>query len=193
MATLVRQETPREYFRELVEEALVHQRVDADRLTAFYVVNMLADFARVNADARLDEEPLAMAVARAIESEGWHRRAWLKWVGDRSLFLSGFFGDRLKQRLAGSDYYITLGGFAYHALSRSHHECAAPIFRELAAKFVAFVDVLSEVSERSAMSSQRDVVRLYERWLRTRSAHTGSLLVDLGLLPTRDTGSGRVH
>ena len=193
MTNLVRQETPVEYFRELVEDALAHQHVEANQLTAHYVVNMLAGFARVNPDARLDDEPLALGVVRALESAGWQRRAWLKWIGDRSLFLSGFFGDSLKQRLVDPDYYEALGGFAYGALSRGDHEAANPIFRELAAKFVAFVDVLSEVSQRSAMSTNRDALRLYERWLRTGSARTGSLLVELGFNPAASVASGRIH
>lgn len=193
MTNLVRQETSVEYFRELVEDALAHQRVEANQLTAFYVVNMLAGFARVNADARLDDEPLALSVVRAVESAGWQRRAWLKWVGDRSLFLSGFFADSLKQRLVEPDYYVALGGFAYGALSRGDDGASSPIFQELAAKFVAFVDVLSEVSERSAMSSNRDVLRLYERWLRTGSARTGSLLVELGINPGSDEFPRQIH
>ena len=166
--------------------------MEADSLTAFYVVNMLAGFSRVNADPRIDDEPLAMGVARALESSGWHRRAWLQWVGDRALFLSGFFADSLKPRLVDAAYYQTLGGMAYGALGRGD-DTAAPVFRELAAKFVPFVDVLAEVSERSAMSSQQDLIRLYERWLRTGSAHTASLLVEAGLLPVSERESHRIH
>lgn len=193
MTNLVRQEAPEEYFRELVEDALVHQNVEADRLTAFYVVNLLADFARVNTDARLESEPLALGLMRALESAGWQRRVWLKWVGDRSLFLSGFFGDSLKERLVDPSYYVTLGGFAYNSLSRGYDEASSPIFSELAAKFVAFVDVLSEVSERSALSCNRDLLRLYEKWLQTGSRRTGALLIERGLLPVDAAGARLVH
>ena len=41
---LVRNESPTEFFRELVESALQHQHVAARELTSFYVVNLLAGF-----------------------------------------------------------------------------------------------------------------------------------------------------
>src|SRR3954462_1272855 len=57
---LVHDETPMEYFRQLVEGALAHQRVHSSEHTTFYVVNLLAAFVcpqRDTADAL--QEPLA--------------------------------------------------------------------------------------------------------------------------------------
>ena len=39
-----RRESAVEYFKELVEGALAHQRIAAQELTAFYVVQLLAGF-----------------------------------------------------------------------------------------------------------------------------------------------------
>ena len=41
---LVHDETPMEYFKQLVEDALAHQRVQSSEHTTFYVVNLLAAF-----------------------------------------------------------------------------------------------------------------------------------------------------
>ena len=41
---LVHDETPMEYFKQLVEEALAHQRVQSSEHTTFYVVNLLTAF-----------------------------------------------------------------------------------------------------------------------------------------------------
>ena len=38
---LVRSESPTEYFRELVESAMQHQRLTAGEHTSFYIVNLL--------------------------------------------------------------------------------------------------------------------------------------------------------
>jgi hypothetical protein len=58
------------------------------------------------------------------------------------------------------------------------------VFDELAAKFTAVVDVLNEVSEQSTLTSNTDVLRLYEKWLKTGSRRSGTLLVAKGIVPT---------
>jgi hypothetical protein len=177
---MVRRETAVEYFKELVDEALARQRLAAGELTAFYVVQLLAGFLR-----RPDEtsdEPLALRLAQALESSGIEQRHNLKRIGDASLFISGFFSDSLRRRLVDLDYYVRIGGVAYEALSRQQSDAFSPVFAELAQKFVNFVDVLSEVSERSACSTNSDLLRLYERWLKTGSSHSSHLLLERGVI-----------
>jgi hypothetical protein len=67
------------------------------------------------------------------------------------------------------------------------------VFSELAQKFTSFVDVLSEVSERSSTSSSSDVLRLYEKWLRTRSPRNGELLVERGIVPNASLSTRFLH
>jgi hypothetical protein len=78
-------------------------------------------------------------------------------------------------------------------LSRHETDTLSPVFAELADKFVAFVDVLSEVSERSSCGSNADLLRLYERWLKTGSARSGQLLVERGVVPNASLKSTRVQ
>jgi hypothetical protein len=180
MTTIV-SESPMEYFKELVDSAIEHQHVDAAQDTTFYVVNLLAGFA---AGAALpDEEPLAFALSRALASGGSRQRVELRRVGDLSLFVSGFFSDSLKRKLVDVDYYATLGGYAYGSLSRVERDTFSAVFGELAEKFAAFVDVINEVSERSSLSSNTDLLRLYEKWLRTGSRRDGELLSNRGIVP----------
>lgn len=185
--SLFRNETPAEYFKELVESAISRQGVEAHELTAFYLVNLLCGFVhldRAAADGRaLDAEPLAMRLGRALESGGAELRAGLRCVGDLSLFVSGFFADSLTRKIVDVDYYIALGGYAYGSLSRFEEDSFASVFAELAGKFMAFVDVLGEVSDRSALSTNADLLRLYEKWLRTGSRRDGQLLVERGIVP----------
>ena len=171
-----------EYFKELVDGALAHQRVAAGELTAFYVVQLLAGFLQRPADqaTTMSRWRCSWPGARARRLR---QRASLKQIGDVSLFISGFFSDSLRRKLVDVDYYVSIGGCAYHALSRSETDTFSPVFAELADKFVGFVDVLSEVSERTSCASNMDLLRLYERWLKTGSPRSGQLLVERGVVP----------
>jgi hypothetical protein len=169
------------FFKELVDAALVRQRVDTGELTEFYVVNLLAGFLQRPA---ADAEPLALQLARALESGGLRQRATLRQIGDLSLFISGFFSDSLRRKLVDVGYYVQIGGYAYGSLSRIETETFAPVFAELAEKFAAFVDVLGEVSDRTSCASNTDLLRLYEKWLQTGSRRSGELLIERGVLPS---------
>jgi hypothetical protein len=181
-----------EYFRELVEGALAHQRLAAGELTSFYVVQLLTQFMQRRAGDG-GAEPLGMRLLQALERGGTQQRTSLKEIGDVSLFVSGFFSDSLRRRLVDVDYYVAIGGQAYNALSRVETDTFSPVFAELADNFVAFVDVLSEVSERSSCATNADLLRLYERWLKTGSRRSGQLLVERGVMPNASLSGLRVQ
>jgi hypothetical protein len=187
--TLVHDESPLEYFREMVESALQRQRLDVGPMTSFYVVNLLAGFVRGDrAAAASDEDALGVRLMKALQSAGPEQRDGLRRVGDQSLFISGFFSDSLNSGLVDVDYYMQVGGQAYASLARSD-ETFGEVFDELATKFGAVADVLAEVSERSALSSNTDLLRLYEKWLRTGSRRSGELLAARGIVPNASIGS----
>ena len=188
---VVRRESAAEYFKELVEGALAHQRIAAGELTSFYVVNLLTGF--LQRPAEEDETPLAFRLVEALDAAGMRQRTNLKQIGDRSLFISGFFADSLNRKLVDVDYYVSIGGTAYTALSRYETDAFSPVFAELADNFVQFVDVLSEVSERASLCSNGDLLRLYERWLRTGSRRSGQLLAEQGVVPNAAAKSNRVQ
>ena len=191
---MVRHESPVEFFKELVDGALAHQRLAANELTAFYVVRLLANFVEPPSTDDLDHAaPLAVRLAQALESGGVQQRASLKHVGDLSLFVSGFFSDSLNRKLVDVDYYVSIGGCAYTALSRFETDTFSPVFAELAEKFVGFVDVLSEVSERTSCASNADLLRLYEKWLKTGSRRSGQLLAERGVVPTASKKSNLIQ
>jgi hypothetical protein len=186
---MVRSESAVEYFRELVDAAIARQNIPAGELTTFYVVHLLATFL----ERPVDDTPLALRFARAFQTAGAEQRTSLRQIGDVSLFVSGYFSDSLRRKPVDVDYYVNIGGSAYGALSRQADEALSPVFAELADKFVAFVDVLSEVSERSSCGSNTDLLRLYERWLRTGSPRSGHLLVERGVLPNASLRHSRLQ
>src|SRR5436305_1395921 len=108
---VVRRESAAEYFKELVEGALAHQRIAAGELTSYYVVNLLTGFLQRPAEHE-DETPLAFRLAEALDAAGLRQRATLRQIGDLSLFTSGFFADSFKRKLVDVDYYVSIGGTA---------------------------------------------------------------------------------
>ena len=179
---MVRRESAVEYFKELVDGALARQGIAAGELTAFYVVQLLAGFLqRRVAD---DAEPLALeARARARE----RRRPSSAPASSRSATSrSSSPGSSPTPFGASWSTSTTTSASAAAPTTRcSRHETDtfSPVFAELADNFVSFVDVLSEVSERSACGSNADLLRLYERWLKTGSRRSGQLLVERGVVP----------
>jgi hypothetical protein len=183
--------TPTEYFKDLVETALSRQQLRANELTSYYLVDLLCRFMRP--DQRIpfaddSSQPLALRLGRALGSDGLEQRARLRNLGDFSLFMSGFFPDSFHRKAVDVDYYVSMGEYAYGSLSRRDTDAFGEVFSELARKFVAYMDVLSDVSEHSGIRSSMDVLRVYEKWLRTGSPRDGQRLIDRGIVPNGSIG-----
>jgi hypothetical protein len=184
----------REFFRDAVHESLARQHVDVEDHTEHYVVNLLTMFSRSEAlfEPTVDGrrlKPLALMLAEAASAPaGETRSRALQRLGDVSLFVSGFLSHGFARRLVDVDYHIAMGGRAYGTLAGScgngtRGRALAGVFAELAAKFQRLVDALNDVSEMSWQNSDRDVLRLYETWLRTGSPRAHALLRELGVDP----------
>ena len=185
---LVRGETPAAFFREQLGRAMEHQKVSTSAFTECYLVNLLASAVRGDALPPplpgFDETPLAVLYVRAVEASRHERAKLLRTMGDTALFVAGFFADSLNRGLVDLDYYRSMGGRAYARLGDEEDRAFSPgVFRELAARFMQFADVLQEVSETSRLTSQASVVRLYERWARTGSRRAALLLAERGISP----------
>lgn len=180
------EQTPAEYFKGLIDGALERQRLRATELTSYYLVDLLCRFIRPDqripfADA--PDEPLALRLSRALESGGMEQRARLRNLGDFSLFMSGFYPDSFRRRAVDVDYYVSMGEYAYSSLSRREQDAFGGVFGELARRFVVYTDILADVSEQTGYASSCDVLRLYEKWVRTGSARDGQRLVERGVVP----------
>lgn len=189
---LLGEQTPAEYFKGLVESALERQHLRATELTSYYLVDLLCRFMRPDRRIPFNDDtsqPLALRLARALESGGMEQRARLRNLGDFSLFTSGFFSDSLARRVVDVDYYVSMGEYAYGSLSRRDSDALGEVFSELARRFVQYMDVLSDVSERTGATRGLDVLRLYERWLRTGSSRDGQRLAERGVTPNSSIGN----
>ena len=182
------------YFHDSINDVVARQRVEIDPHAAHYVVNLLTIFSRSN---ELYEEhaehyglrPLALMLAEASDTDRLdHRNYLLQRIGDVALFIAGFFADGLAGKAVDVDYYVYMGGSAYDSLAAEirgtfRGRAFAPVYRELAAKFQVLVDVLNEVAEGTRESSDVDLLRAYEVWLKTGSRRAEALLRQHGVEP----------
>jgi hypothetical protein len=171
------------FFQDALDRALREQGVETSSLTEHYLVQLLASYAT----QPIDDAPLGLKLLEALEATPRERRERLREVGDTSLFVSGFWSDSLAHKIVDVDYYIDLGGSAYGELARVgpgwRPDPYGDVYGDLAAQFARFVDVLSVVSRRLMPQAPQDILRLYERWLRTRSAWAAKRLAALGVFP----------
>jgi hypothetical protein len=202
--SLITDKSAHEYFQDSVSDALNNQRVEAGQDTVYYVVNLLATYVR--SEKLFDQtpdgvvlKPLADFYAEAVEGATpveQHRA--LRKLGDVALFISGVFSQSLNRKLVDLDYYVAMGGGAYGHLSGAMRggagvKALTEIFEELSEKFVDFVDVLAEVSERSHLSNDADIMRVYETWLRTGSRRAARTLRSVGIEPAEASISRARH
>jgi hypothetical protein len=200
VGSLVTDITVREYFKESLQEALRHQHVDAGEDTVFYVVNLLAHYVKAERLFTYSQDgpvlqPLALLYVEATEASTCEERNQaLKRLGDVALLVAGMFSASLNRKVVDVDYYIAMGGSAYAYLSEVSRgslrsRAFGGIFAELSRKFQSFVDALSEVGEKSDLVSSKDIMRLYELWIRTGSRRAADRLRRLGIEPALGSAS----
>ena len=193
----------REFFKDELHGALEKQQVAVEDQTEHYVVNLLTAFARSEAFYESTPEgrrvkPLVVMLSEALEAPcPEDRNRSLQRLGDVSLFVAGFFAQSFARKLIDIDYHIAMGGRAYatlaETLSRGRSRVLGNVFGELARKFQPLVDALNEVSETSCTHSDKDILRLYEIWLKTGSRRSYDLLRRLGVEPTSAGGTAFAH
>lgn len=184
--------SPEGYFQELVQAGLSQRKVNTYPLVQNYLVHLLHYYL----DARnLYEEPyaneggqrqpqtLAECYLIAQNSEPAVRTEMLRKLGDKTLYISGFFGDSLSRKVVDIDYYAEIGGAAYASLAHCTREDGlAKVYATFSQRFLEFVDVLTYISHQSLIKSDESILRLYDRYMRTGSELAKEKLVEMGVL-----------
>src|ERR1700749_858344 len=193
----------REFFRDELHGALEKQQVVVEDQTEYYVVNLLTLFSR--SEALYDKtsegtrlKPLVVMLTEALEARSTEDpNRGLQRLADVSLFNAGFLAQSFARKLVDIDYHIAMGGRAYAALadtmSRGKGRVLGQVFNELSQNFQPMVDALNEVSEISYTHSDKDILRLYELWLKTGSKRSYEILKRLGVEPTAAGGTSFAH
>jgi hypothetical protein len=183
---------PEEFFFELIRDALARQKVSAGPEAEFYLVHLMNRFMTTDSlfsrdgEGQVREEPLALMVKDALDQpEPSAQRSLFQHVGDFSLYVAGYFQDSFMRRAVDVDYYIGMGGAAYHAVAtRESQPSRQQLYTELARKFRQFVDVLADVSEKTTPRKESDLLRTYEKWVRTGSDKAARALQEAGIIPS---------
>lgn len=181
-----------DFFHERVDAAATHQRLQLSEEGLFYLTNLLVE--KGHTSAQPGPDTLAELY---LQARSGHRAVAIQQyreLGDRALYLSGFFRRSVQRGMMGVEYYLNMGAAAYHALSRlldlprrlSGHKDLGEIFGELSVRFAACSAVLSEVEQEVRVEaethSDADILRLYERWMETGSPMVARRLQALGVL-----------
>jgi len=183
--------SPRQHFEELVGAGFQKLRIQTAPAVQTYLVDLLEYYldARNLHPREFDEngQKLPQTMAEMWLTAGHlnpHERfeMW-KQMGDRALYISGFFSDSLQRKMVDVDYYAEMGGAAYASLAdHVREDLNAQVYRIFAKNFLRFADVLSFISQKSMGVSNENVLRLYERYLRTGSQVARDQLLEMGVV-----------
>jgi len=178
---------PVEFFRNLILVAIENQKVIVNQEAEYYLVMLLVKYMRGEILRRSSKDPLAIKLHNAMLARKIKSVQILKEVGDFALYISGFFADSLNRKVVDIDYYIAIGGTAYCNLANTlSQEALQGLYKDLYNRFATYVDILSEVADYTFSHTHQDILRLYEKWLRTGSNRLEQLLKKEGIVPIAD-------
>jgi hypothetical protein len=169
-------ETPMEFFRDALGEAMANERLTVEPFTEYYLVQLLAD---VVEGSWHPTETLGDVYVRAQAMKPVDRRRTLRSIGDRALVFSGLWWEHNFRPLRPSHakYHVELGRLAYR-------EIGGVPFDEIAQKFDGIVDALVRLGTDASLRTARDLLRLYLIWQETGSGYAARVLVRNGLVPS---------
>ncbi len=180
----------KDFFREMVKDAFERRKLKTYPMVLGYLVDLLVFYVPASnlfddydSSGKRVRVTLAETFFRAQSAEPRERIEILKKLGDRSLYISGFFGDSLQRKLVDIDYYADMGCMAYGALAESVREdTLAQVYREFARRFPEFVEALTDISSRSKLQGEENIMRLFEVYARTGSDLAREKLFARGLI-----------
>lgn len=189
-STIQTEKNTLDFFHAHVKKSIKKQRIEITEISEHYLAHLLADFTLTQKAFTLkknDGRPLALIYHQAQLETANKKIKLFKELGDFSLFITGFFPDSLNRKVVDMDYYISLGKGAYENLSTifdkvNKSDCTS-LFCELAEKFVPLTDIFAEISSESFTKWNDGILRLYERWLKTKSKRDERLLCKKGIIP----------
>jgi len=171
----------RAFFLERVQAVLRRLGVTASDEVQLYLVDLLARGS--TRSLATPDQPIVQRLLSALEIEARDvRYRELKHTGDAALYTCGFFAEYVEGRGMSRTYYAELGGRAYRGAGQLRPE-TSPTLNELADNFEAFTDVLDEVREETSLRTPQDIVRLYDRWRKTKSSRLAQRLRKEGVFP----------
>lgn len=183
--------SPKEYFQQMVRQGMTECKVITFPRAEGYLVSLLEQYLDAKALHSHEETPetgqrppqtLAETFLIAQGAETLEKCSMLRRLGDRALYVSGFFGDSLSRKIVDIDYYADIGGAAYASLAHHTKEALmAKVYNTISRQFLEFVDVLAYVSQNSFIKSDESILRLYEKYIKTGSKIARDKLIEMGV------------
>jgi len=178
----------RDYFTQELRAVLEKHRVPARDTSILYLASLLSrhieseKFFGVGPDGKLTDTLLTDLYVQYLQARPEEKKVILQRLGDICLMISGYFAESIRGKLVDLGFYFGMGGTAYYNLANMVQESGSKeTFDELSTKFESFSNVLGEMSERSGLQTNKDVLRLYERWIATGSDRLRSVLTEKGI------------
>ncbi len=183
--------TPEAHFSEAVKEACQCRHIQAQPAVEVYLVQLLQFYLdsknlhRPFLDDSQEKPPETFAemYLKAMNAENNKRKELMRSVADRSLYLTGFFADSLQRKTVDIEYYAEIGSAAYLNLHVwTKEDGLSHVYKTFSNRFMDFVEILNYISEKSIVQSDQNVLRLYDRYLRTGSELAREKLNELGVV-----------
>lgn len=191
-STLTQIKALQEFFHKKVKEALELQKMSISGEAEFYLVHILSHYSKsenlfqTDSNGKVEYRPLALKLHDSVFStESGKRFIHLKSLGDTALYHAGVFYDGLYNSIVDVDYYINMGGLAYHSLanlSTHHGKTMADLFHELSVQFAKLVEILHLCCEVEVAHTDNDVLKLLDRYHKTGSEKARGILEEKGIL-----------
>lgn len=185
--------SPQDFFKEAVRDAFNRRRIEAPTGVEDYVVHVLEHYMvaehlheseMANEAGARKPSTLAETLLLAVQSDHSTKVELLKKLGDRTLYTCGFFSDSFQRKIIDMDYCVEMGGTAYGLLAESTREDSlSEVYSVCSKRFVEFVEALNYISEKAQLQSANNVLRIYDRYLKTGSELAREKLNDLGIVP----------
>lgn len=185
--------SPGDFFKDLVRQGFVQRKLETYPNVETYLVGLLHYYLDAKNLFEPDYDEAGRKIPKTLAEMYLHANnaedqlvkvELLKKLGDRSLYMSGFFGDSLQRKIVDVDYYVNMGGVAYATLASCVREdTTAKLYSTISRRFIEFVDVLTYISNNSLIKSNESVLRLYDRYMTTGSELAREKLTEMGVLP----------
>ncbi len=181
----------KDYFQEIVDDGFQKRNLKAVPQVKSYLVDLLVHYVdarnlhleKMDETGRPKPQTLAEQLLVAQNLEPKERVEHLRILGDRALYIAGFFGESLQRKLVDVDYYAEVGCTAYsHLSSLVKEDTRSRLFQTFSLQFLKFVDVLTYISHRTMITSDQNLIHLYDRYMRTGSEVARDRLIELGVI-----------
>jgi hypothetical protein len=184
----------REHFEELIDEGFRHLSIKPSYSVRTYLVDLLSAFQDTKKlfppewteSGEKVQHTLAEMWLKALSSPSPVRIDLLQNLGDRALYVSGVFSESLTRSLVDVDYYCEMGTSAFRVLAEEvKEETKVHTYKKVSEYFLECSDVLYFVAGKVGLRSEANLMRVYERYLRTGSPLAKEALVQSGLWSTQ--------